>query len=203
MAEELRGRVVAIMAADGVDGGQVERLREELRGNGAHVHVIAPICEDIAALDGRPLHVDAAIGEVATTYYDALVLCGGAGAVDTLSADKNACALLARFVEANRVVGALEGGVALLACGGLLKGHQVSAPPGLESFVRDAGGMLSQAPVAVDGPFVTCANADDLMVFVTRFGEEVREWRARDLVDEQSAQSFPASDAPSSQGAAI
>jgi putative intracellular protease/amidase len=183
MESELKGCVLAILAANGTDARQVSALREGLRERGGRVHVLALAGEPPRAGGGGHLEIDAVAEEASPGYYDAIVVPGGDGSADLLANRRGVLQLLREMHERRRVIGALEDGVSVLERAGL------PMPEGSDESVK------LRDRVAV------CADSADVETFLSRFGQLVRSWRTQEYVDEASKESFPASDPAS--GAAI
>ena len=82
MADELRGRKIAILAADGVEQVELERPRQAVQDAGARVDLLSIDDGEIQAMNGD-------IDE-----YDALILPGGTCNPDKLRMDEDAVGFL-------------------------------------------------------------------------------------------------------------
>ena len=103
----IKGRKVAILAGEGVDGEQLGTLRSELEARGAVIEVIAARGGTITCSLGRAVKVDRPAANAPSVIYDAVAVPGGASA-----------AKLART------------GLALAFCGRSLQARQASGVPG-------------------------------------------------------------------------
>jgi catalase len=112
--DSIASRKVAILVADGVEGGPVTALADELRERGAVPELLAPADGSVRTADGGELAVDRAINTMASVLYDAVVVCGGSAAVETLSADGYAMHFVAEAVKHAKVVGALDEGAGMI-----------------------------------------------------------------------------------------
>ena len=70
----LRGRSVAILVTDGADGGLLHTLREEIKGEGATVKVIAPRIGGVTLKDGTRLPADGQLAGSPSVLFDAVAL---------------------------------------------------------------------------------------------------------------------------------
>jgi catalase len=87
-------RKVAILVADGVEGGSVNALIDALTAAGAVVRLLGSRLGTVATAAGGTLEVDATLENSPSVLFDALVLPDGAKAVRTLAADGHALEFL-------------------------------------------------------------------------------------------------------------
>ncbi len=195
MGGRLSGCVVAMLVADGVDGGQVKRLREILRREGGRLHLLSPGGGPVRPARGGPLAPDADAHAIHARYYDALLVPGGAATAKALAQDEAVQELVRSFQLALRPVGAVGEGVEVLCAAGLAKGHRLCGPSALRELVIGAGGQWVEGEVAIDRLVVTGRDGAHLEPFADALAAEIAELRWRDEVEESSMESFPASDA--------
>ena len=96
MAGELNGRLVAILAADGVERVELEQPRQALDQAGARTTLLSIHDGEIAARnhdleDAGTFAVDQLVGDAAVDDYDALLLPGGTVNPDKLRMEPAAC----------------------------------------------------------------------------------------------------------------
>ncbi|MET8981461.1 catalase [Streptomyces sp. NPDC004539] len=111
----VRTRKVAILARDGVDGRQLDVLREELTARGALVEVVAPEAGSVDTTDHAPRPVDRALPTVASVLYDAVLLPGGPVAVPDLVTDPDVVRFARDAYRHGKPLAALGSGVGVLA----------------------------------------------------------------------------------------
>ena len=80
LAPNLKGRRVAIIVADGVDGAQVSRVVTFLKTEGAVGEIVAKTPGIVKGADGRELKVDRPAPNAPSVLYDAVVIPGGPSA---------------------------------------------------------------------------------------------------------------------------
>ncbi|GII52343.1 catalase [Planotetraspora thailandica] len=107
-------RKVAILAADGVHGAEVDVIKDALRAVGAKCDVLGPREGELTGADGDSVHVDHALPTVASVLYDAVLVPGGPFSVRTLSEDGQAVHFVTEAYKHCKAVGALGEGVRLL-----------------------------------------------------------------------------------------
>jgi catalase len=83
-SEGIKGRKVAILAADGVDAKQISQLKTALAAEGALCEVIARFAGTINGADGKSVAVDKAAPNAPSVIYDAVFVPGGKSSVATL-----------------------------------------------------------------------------------------------------------------------
>jgi catalase len=84
-AASIKGRKVAILAADGVTGKHIADLKQELTAAGAMAEVIAKHAGTIHSSEGEAITVDRAAPNATSVIYDAVFIPGGKSSVGTLA----------------------------------------------------------------------------------------------------------------------
>lgn len=82
----IRGRRVAIMVANGVDGDAARALHAGLLARGAVPRFVAVRLGAVTTTDGDSLDVEATLESTPSVHYDALAIPGGSEATDELAA---------------------------------------------------------------------------------------------------------------------
>jgi protease I len=192
----LKGRHVAVLAAEGVDGQQLAAMGEALRGAGALADVLAADSGHVRGAGGETLDVERTLEVCHAADYHALIIPGGRQSVEALGKDRRAVQLVREFMAADKPVAAIGDGVRLLIMADTVAGRTVAAPADVADEVRDAGGTPVDAALNVDEKLITARTGGDPRALneaiVREFSNRVDEAR----VDELSEQSFPASDPP-------
>jgi catalase len=88
--DTIKTRKVAILAADGVDGKSLIKVKDSLISGGAVVHVIAPKLGEITSKQNQKISVDESFLTAASVLYDAVYVPGGSASVTSLESEANA-----------------------------------------------------------------------------------------------------------------
>jgi catalase len=131
--ESVATRKVAVLAADGVDAGPLQEVLDALREQGAICEVLAP---HAGSLEGG-LEVDRPLTTMASVLYDAVLVAGGSGSVETLKANGAAIRYVAEAFKHGKAVGGIGAGVELLR-EAPLNGAQLS-----DGEMVDAAGVVT------------------------------------------------------------
>ena len=215
MASDLKGLRVAILAADGAEEVELRKPWEALEKAGAHVELLSLKKGKLQAfrhLDkGGTYDIDKKVADADPDEYDALFVPGGVANPDFLRMDPKAVEFARSFFAAGKPVASICHGPWVLVEANAVSGRTLTSWPSLQTDIRNAGGNWVDEQVVVDGALVTSRKPDDIPAFVDRMIEAFarplhaaegtppppRRQTRRDVVDEQIAESFPASDAPS------
>lgn len=98
--------------------------------------------------------------------YDFVIATGGHEAPDRVRQDKRATSFVRAMAEAGKLVGGLCHGPWVLVSAGVLKGRHAAAYPGLRDDVANAGAIVEDADVVVDGNIVTCRYYGEVGLFL-------------------------------------
>jgi protease I len=169
MADVLKGKKVAILAADMFERVELEEPRKALEDAGADVEIVSIHDGEITGFDHfdpvTALRVDRTVEEVSPDDYDALVIPGGVGNPDQLRGDENAVAFVRGFHGAGKPMAVICHGPWALIEAGVVRGRRLTSWRTLETDIRNAGGDWVDQEVVVDGNLVTSRKPDDLPAF--------------------------------------
>ena len=137
MSDELQGKTIAILAADGVERVELERPRDAVEDAGATTELISLEAGEIQAMDhdlepARKITVDKAIGDASVDDYDGLILPGGVANPDKLRQSDDVIAFVQAFFATGKPVGVICHGPWTLVEADLVRGrtlHLISEPP--------------------------------------------------------------------------
>jgi protease I len=169
MADVLKGKKVAILAADMFERVELEEPRKALEDAGADVEVVSIHGGEIRGFDhfdpANTVQVDHTVEEVSPDEYDALLIPGGVGNPDQLRGDENAVSFVEEFHRAGKPMAVICHGPWVLVESGAVRGKRVTSWPTLETDIRNAGGEWVDQEVVVDGNLVTSRKPDDIPAF--------------------------------------
>lgn len=170
MANELRGRRVAILATDGVEQVELERPRQAVEDAGARTELLSIGDGRIQAMNedinqGATFNVDRKVADASPGEFDALLLPGGTCNPDRLRMDADAISFVREFVESGKPVAAICHGPWTLLEAGVLKGRRITSFPSLRTDLRNAGATVVDEQVVVDDNIISSRNPDDLPAF--------------------------------------
>jgi len=169
MADVLKGKKVAILAADMFERVELEEPRKAIEDAGGDVEVVSIHDGEIKGFDhfdpANTVPVDRTIDDVSPDDYDALLIPGGVGNPDQLRGDENVVSFVREFHGAGKPMAVICHGPWVLVESGVVRGKRVTSWPTLETDIRNAGGDWVDAEVVVDGNLVTSRKPDDIPAF--------------------------------------
>jgi protease I len=179
--KQLKGKKVAILAADMFERVELEEPRKALEQAGAETEIVSIHDGEIQGFDHfepkSKLKVDKTVEEVSAADYDALLVPGGVGNPDQLRADENAVRFVRDFVEQKKPLAVICHGPWVLVEAGVVRGRKLTSWPSLQTDIRNAGGNWVDEEVVVDEGIVTSRKPDDIPAFNKKMIEEFAEGR--------------------------
>ncbi len=176
MADELKGKTIAVLAADGVEEVELVQPRSAIEDAGGTAELVSLEEGEIQAMNSdinpsSTYTVDKLVADVSVDDYDGLILPGGTVNPDNLRADEDAVAFVKTFVESGKPVAAICHGPWTLVEAGVVDGRTLTSYPSIRTDIRNAGGNVVDEEVAVDGNLITSRNPDDLDAFCAKVVE--------------------------------
>jgi protease I len=160
---------VLIVATDGFEEWELFGPREILQKRGAEVVLASLKCDPIQATihddPGKTIRPDLTIEEANPDDFDVLILPGGVRNPDKLRIHGNVIALIRRFAEQGKPVGAICHGPWLLVEAELLRDRTATSWPSIRTDLRNAGALVVDEAAVTDGNIVTSRNPDDVEAF--------------------------------------
>ena len=180
MAEELNGRKIAILAADGVEQVEFDEPKKAVEAAGATTELLSIDDGEIQAMNadinkGDTYRVDKLVGEASVDDYDGLILPGGVGNPDNLRADENATGFVRDFFATGKPVGVICHGPWTLIDAGVAEGRTMTSFPSIRTDLRNAGATVVDEEVVTDQGLVSSRDPDDLPAFCAKIVEEFAE----------------------------
>src|SRR5215210_1148228 len=180
MSNELEGRRIAILAADGVEQVELEQPREAVQNAGGETELLSLEDGEIQAMNhdidkGDTFPVDRVVGDASPDDYDGLLLPGGTMNPDNLRQDENAVGFVQEFFKTGKPVGVICHGPWTLVEADVVKGRTLTSYPSIRTDIKNAGGNVVDEEVVVDQGLVSSRNPDDLPAFCDKIVEEFAE----------------------------
>ncbi|HEX4129389.1 MAG TPA: type 1 glutamine amidotransferase domain-containing protein [Pirellulales bacterium] len=177
--ENLNGKRVALLVADGFEQVELESPKQALEEAGAIAEIVSPMHNRVKGWQyvewGDEFTVDVQLDQASADDYDALVLPGGVMNPDKLRGDIDALQFVRAFFEAGKPVAAICHGPWTLIDAGVVAGRKMTSYPSIQADLRNAGAEWFDQEVVVDQGLVTSRDPDDLPAFNRKLIEEIRE----------------------------
>lgn len=178
MPSELQGRLVGILATDGVERVELEQPRTAVENAGGRVELLSLAPGEIQARDhdlepAGSFAVDRTVAEARVDRFDALILPGGTVNPDKLRIDATAVAFVGDFVRSGKPVAAICHGPWTLVEADVVEGRTLTSYPSLHTDLRNAGADVVDQEVCIDGNLITSRNPADLPAFCEAIIEEL------------------------------
>ena len=171
MAQELKGKHVAVLMTDGVEQVEYTSPRTFLEEHGAKVTLVSPKPqgEQIQGLNhldqGDKFKVEMDVRDARPGEFDALVLPGGVANPDQLRLSREAITFIREFAREDKPIAAICHGPWTLIDADIAKGKRMTSWPSLQVDLCNAGADWTDEQVVVDGKLVTSRKPDDLPAF--------------------------------------
>ena len=179
MADELKGKKIAFLAADMFEQVELAEPWKALEQAGAELDLVSVKDGEIQGFNhydkADTFKVDKTVEEASASDYDGLVLPGGVGNPDNLRQDENAVTFVRDFFEQGKPVGAICHALWTLVEAGVVRGRTLTSFPSIQTDIRNAGGNWVDEEVHVDSGLVTSRKPDDIPAFNKKLIEELAE----------------------------
>ena len=194
----LRGKRIAVIAADGFE--EIELLGPVwyFKQLGATVDIVAPKYNPAPERYGlmypemSKTHImaiqylqpvgwikfDRTADKVKVNDYDAVFIPGGAWNPDNLRYDKDVIRFIQEFNKSGKLIAAICHAPVVLASADILKGKKLTGYWNIQVDLKNAGGIVSDQPVVTDGNLVTSRHPID----VAEFSRAVESWLLKNAV---------------------
>jgi len=179
MAEELKGKKIAFLAAEGVEQVELTEPWKAVEQAGGSPQLISVEDGEVQAFNhldkADTFSVDRTAKDADASDYDGLVLPGGVANPDFLRMDEDAVRFVRAFFEQAKPVGVICHGPWTLVEADVVKGRTLTSWPSLQTDLRNAGAKWVDEEVVVDEGLVSSRNPDDLPAFCAKLVEELAE----------------------------
>ncbi|MES2802660.1 MAG: type 1 glutamine amidotransferase domain-containing protein [Bdellovibrionota bacterium] len=175
----IRGKRIAILAADGVEFSELTKSKEILENHEALTEVISLKEGTIKSWKDKnwseDIAVDNIVARVEAEDYDALLIPGGVFSPDILRMSEAAVHFVSQFVDTEKPIAAICHGPWVLIETNILEGRVVTSWPSLKTDLINAGAKWVDQEVVVDQGLVTSRKPADIPAFCKKFIEEIAE----------------------------
>lgn len=179
MNENLQGKKVAILVADGFEQVELTEPKSALDKTGAQTRIVSPAPGKVKGWNktdwGDEFPVDAPLDQADPNEYSALLLPGGVMNPDKLRRNQKALDFVRSFFEAGKPVAAICHGPWTLIDAGVVKGRKMTSHESIQTDLKNAGAEWVNQEVVVDNGLVTSRKPDDLPAFNRKMIEEFQE----------------------------
>lgn len=196
----LKGRRIAVLAADGFEKVELAIPVNALRLKGATCHVISLRHGRIRGVNlhepASRVHVHATIVETDPNDYDGLLIPGGFINPDLLRQSAEAREFVRAFDDARKPIATLCHGPWVLASAGLLQGRTMTSWPGVRDDLVNAGAVWLDQELVRDGNLLTSRGPQDMQAFVPAILEFFAEGEPARVSRAAKTKSDPQRDEP-------
>lgn len=188
----LKGKKIAVIAADGFEEIELTGPVWYFKQLGATVDIVAPKFNPaperygLAYPEMSATHImaiqylqpvgwikfDRTADQVKVSDYDAVFIPGGAWNPDNLRYDKDVIKFIQDFNKSGKLIAAICHAPVVLASADILKGKKLTGYWNIQVDLKNAGGTVVEAPVVVDGNLITSRHPID----VADFSRAVESW---------------------------
>jgi protease I len=180
MAEDLNGKKIAIIAAEGVEEVELVKPREAVENAGATTELLSIDEGEIQSVNGdlnksETYSVDKKVSDASVDDYDGLILPGGVINPDKLRVEESVISFLQEYFKTGKPVGVICHGPWTLVEADLVRDRKITSYPSVKTDVINAGGNWVDEEVVVDEGLVSSRNPDDLPAFCDKIVEEFAE----------------------------
>lgn len=181
MANELKGKTIAILATDGFEQSELLKPREALLDAGATVKIVSLKSGQIKGWDngdwGEKVDVDLTVDAADASDFNGLLLPGGVMNPDKLRRDENVQQFVRAFFADGKPVAAICHGPWTLIDAGVAKGRKMTSYHSIQTDLKNAGVEWVDQEVVVDNGLVTSRKPQDIPAFNRKMIEEFAEGR--------------------------
>jgi protease I len=180
MADDLNGKKIAIIAADGVEEVELVKPREAVEEAGAETELLSIQEGEIQSVNGDlnksdTYSVDKTVADASVDDYDGLILPGGVINPDKLRVEDDVISFVQEYFKTGKPVGVICHGPWTLVEADLVRDRKITSYPSVKTDVINAGGNWVDEQVVVDEGLVSSRNPDDLPAFCDKIVEEFAE----------------------------
>jgi protease I len=179
MPDELKGKRVAALVANGFEQVELTEPKKALEGAGAMVQVVSPETDRVRGWNhtewGSDVQVDRPLDQARADDYDALLLPGGVMNPDRLRMNPKAVQFVKQFFEGGKPIAVICHGPWTLVDADVVRGVKMTSYPSVRTDLVNAGADWVDQDVVVDRGVVSSRKPDDIPAFNRKMIEEFAE----------------------------
>ena len=176
MANDLKGKRVAILLTNAFEQVELTKPRKALEEAGAKTELVSPAKGEVQGWNhfdkADKFPVDVELSRANPNDYDALMMPGGVANPDQLRMIPEAVRFVKSFFEEGKPVAAICHGPWMLVEADVVRGRTVTSWPSLKTDLKNAGANWVDQEVVVDHGLVTSRKPDDIPAFNRKMIEE-------------------------------
>jgi protease I len=181
MADELNGKRIAFLFAEGVEQAELCEPLKAVKEAGAEATLVSLEKGEVQMFEhldkGDTIEADLAASDADAADFDGLVLPGGVANPDFLRQDEDAVKFVRGFFQHHKPVGVICHGPWTLVEADVVRGRTLTSWPSVRTDLRNAGAEWVDEEVHVDNGLVSSRKPDDLPAFCAKIVEELAEGR--------------------------
>jgi len=181
MNQQLNGKKIAILVADGFEQVELTEPKKALEEAGAQTQIVSPAEGQVKGWKhtewGDRFSVDVPLAQAKADSYDALLLPGGVMNPDKLRRNPQALQFVKAFFDARKPVAAICHGPWTLIDAGVVQGRKMTSYESIQTDLKNAGAQWVDQEVVTDNGLVTSRKPDDIPAFNRKMIEEFAEGR--------------------------
>jgi protease I len=179
MNEQLKGKRVAILVADGFEQVELTGPKQALELAGATTQIVSPAKGQVKGWNhtewGDQFRIDLPLDQARPNDFDALLLPGGVMNPDKLRTNKQAVQFVKAFFDAGKPIAAICHGPWTLIEAGAVQGRKMTSFESIQTDLKNAGANWVDQEVVSDQGIVTSRKPDDIPAFNRKMIEEFAE----------------------------
>jgi protease I len=169
MEQQLKGKRVAILVADGFEQVELTKPRKALEEAGARTEIVSPAKGKVKGWNftewGEQLPVDVPLDRADAASYDALLLPGGVMNPDHLRRMSAVQRFVKSFFDEGKPVAAICHAPWTLIDAEVVRGRKMTSYHTIQADLRNAGANWVDNEAVVDGNLLTSRSPDDIPAF--------------------------------------
>ncbi|MCX7748072.1 MAG: DJ-1/PfpI family protein [Clostridia bacterium] len=168
-------KVVMVIAQKNFEDSELFKPKAILEASGAKVIIASKTTDEAIGMNGAKVKPDIKISDIHANKYDALIVVGGSGSIDTLWEDLDLRSVAQKAYKKCKLVCAICAAPVVLAKAGILDGKQATMYPWDEGIkeLEKYGAIYTDQEVVVDGKIITGRNPDASAAFGQKIAQKL------------------------------